>query len=104
MDIRDASANDLEWELERRKHLAIRLEANKKHVEFIRKNLTQEIIDFFFPEHIRSSCSDGDLCNGWYTNENGSPRCGRCAMIETLRAPWSFPEEFVVQGEIFKID
>jgi len=49
----------------------------------------KEFIDFICPEHGRTSCSDENISNGFYFEEDGEtisekhhPRCVRCALLE----------------------
>ena len=53
----------------------------------------KELIDFICPEHSRTSCSDDNISNGFYTEGDEDwetltvstkyyPRCTRCAMLE----------------------
>ena len=46
-----------------------------------------ELIDIICPEHTRTSCSDENISNGFYTDEGVItkeyfPRCSRCALLE----------------------
>jgi hypothetical protein len=43
-----------------------------------------ELINIIAPEHERTSCSDEDLNNGFYSNDNNT-RCGRCTLLEILK-------------------
>ena len=44
----------------------------------------RELIDIIAPKHGRTSCSDADLSNGFYTqDESGNYRCLRCALLQT---------------------
>ena len=45
-------------------------------------------------EHGRTSCSDDNVCNGWWSNEDDTPRCNKCALIETLKG--TFPPDLIV--------
>jgi hypothetical protein len=49
----------------------------------------REFIDFICPEHSRTSCSDDDISNGFYLEEDRETiskeryhRCVRCALLE----------------------
>ena len=49
----------------------------------------KELIDILCPEHDRTSCSDDNVSNGFYREEDSTtieskyfPRCGRCALLE----------------------
>ena len=49
----------------------------------------KEFIDFICPEHGRTSCSDDNISNGFYLEEDGETisqnyyhRCVRCALLE----------------------
>jgi hypothetical protein len=48
----------------------------------------KEFIDFICPEHSRTSCSDDDISNGFYLEEDRETiseknyRCVRCALLE----------------------
>jgi len=43
----------------------------------------KELINIICPDHSRTSCSDENIDNGFYTHdETGHPRCRRCALIE----------------------
>jgi hypothetical protein len=49
----------------------------------------KDFIDFICPEHGRTSCSDENISNGFYLEEDGEtisqkyyPRCVRCALLE----------------------
>ena len=35
-----------------------------------------------FPEHDRTSCSDDNVANGFYSRSDNGPRCTRCALLE----------------------
>lgn len=37
-----------------------------------------------FPEHSRTSCSDENVCNGFYGCTSTQYRCKRCAILEIL--------------------
>lgn len=50
---------------------------------------TKEFIDFICPEHSRTSCSDDNIVNGFYIEEDEETiseryyhRCARCALLE----------------------
>jgi len=50
---------------------------------------TKEFINFICPEHNRTSCSDDNITNGFYLEEDGETisqkyyyRCVRCALLE----------------------
>lgn len=51
---------------------------------------TKEFIDFICPEHGRTSCSDDNICNGFYVEDDDEGtisekyrhRCARCAFLE----------------------
>lgn len=48
-----------------------------------------ELIDIICPEHSRTSCSDENISNGFYTDEGiitkeYFPRCSRCALLEIV--------------------
>jgi len=48
----------------------------------------KEFIDIICPEHSRTSCSDDNIFNGFYVDEDSDiieehyPRCRRCALLE----------------------
>lgn len=49
----------------------------------------KEFIDIICPEHDRTSCSDDNISNGFYFEEDGETigtqyyhRCTRCALLE----------------------
>lgn len=49
----------------------------------------KEFIDIVCPEHARTSCSDNDISNGFYLEEDDETvsekymyRCTRCALLE----------------------
>lgn len=49
----------------------------------------KEFIDFICPDHSRTSCSDDDISNGFYFEEDEETistkyyhRCSRCALLE----------------------
>lgn len=48
----------------------------------------KEFIDIICPDHTRTSCSDDNIANGFYTEDDMTiisvlrPRCGRCALLE----------------------
>ena len=49
----------------------------------------REFIDIITPEHTRTSCSDENISNGFYLEEDGETisqkfyhRCVRCALLE----------------------
>ncbi len=47
----------------------------------------REFIDLVVPEHGRTSCSDEDRSNGFFTRGNGDKwhgRCTRCMYLEIL--------------------
>lgn len=49
-----------------------------------------EFINIVCPEHGRTSCSDGNISNGFGVEEGAdfvkyNPRCKRCAYLEILR-------------------
>lgn len=48
------------------------------------KSLTIEQVNFIAPEHGRTSCSDENLINGWYSAEYNKPRCNRCALLQAM--------------------
>jgi hypothetical protein len=59
-----------------------------KYVKKIIVMTTKEFINLICPEHTRTSCSDDNISNGFYFEEDRetiSPqyfhRCGRCASI-----------------------
>ena len=49
---------------------------------------TKEFIDIICPNHDRTSCSDDNIANGFYANDDMTissvrrPRCARCALLE----------------------
>lgn len=47
----------------------------------------REFLDLIAPNHDRTSCSDKDVCNGYYTRngETWHGRCRRCMLLETLK-------------------
>lgn len=54
-----------------------------------------EFIDLINPEHGRTSCSDEDINNGFYTRngETWHGRCRRCLMLEIANGR-SIPEDY----------
>ena len=49
----------------------------------------KDFIDFIYPDHDRTSCSDDNISNGFYLEEDGETinkkyyhRCVRCALLE----------------------
>jgi hypothetical protein len=64
-----------------------------------------ELINIAYPEHSRTSCSDTDLCNGWYERiyEPRFPgdtkpsvmsfRCTRCALLQIAKGDHGFKPE-----------
>ncbi len=46
----------------------------------------RDLLDFIYPEHDRTSCSDNDIQNGFYSrNEQGFGRCTRCMYLQILQ-------------------
>ena len=51
---------------------------------------TVEFLNIIQPEHDRTSCSDKDIQNGFYIEDDGTvnkkypPRCRRCAYLEVI--------------------
>lgn len=43
-----------------------------------------ELLNIIQPEHNRTSCSDDELNNGFYSN-NGYTRCFRCTVLEIIK-------------------
>ena len=61
---------------------------------------TKEFINLICPEHTRTSCSDDNISNGFYFEEDRetiSPkyfhRCGRCALLEIENGTINITEE-----------
>jgi len=59
----------------------------------------KELIDILQPEHGRTSCSDNNLCNGFYSaggkrGDLGHGRCSRCMLLEILNGE-EVPKDFV---------
>jgi exonuclease I len=79
---------------------AVTVEARTRFDITIKKPLTyyfkiknkmevKEYIDLICPEHSRTSCSDENIFNGFYLEDDGEtisqkyyPRCTRCALLE----------------------
>ena len=53
----------------------------QKLVNLMREH--KDLVLAMFPKHSRTSCSDEDVCNGFYSCE-GHYRCKRCAILEIL--------------------
>jgi len=51
--------------------------------------LTRETVDFLWPKHGRTSCSDDNLNNRHVHHEDGSPRCNRCMGLDRIGEPLS---------------
>lgn len=48
----------------------------------------KQLIDLILPEHERTSCSDDNIENGFYSRngETWHGRCSRCMMLEILKS------------------
>ena len=46
--------------------------------------MAKEFVDIICPTHDRSSCSDEDLQNGFYSNDHFT-RCARCTLLSVIR-------------------
>ena len=59
---------------------------------------TIEFIDIIAPEHGRSSCSDDNLSNSFYfdeeNKEQGRSRCIRCSLLYILELDKDLPKTF----------
>lgn len=55
----------------------------------------KELIDLIMPLHQRASCSDENICNGFYTltGESWHGRCTRCMYLEVINGS-PIPEGF----------
>lgn len=65
----------------------------------------KELVDLLYPEHDRTSCSDGDVDNGFsFVMDNWRiitekldrsyhPRCRRCALLEIISGEVKLTEE-----------
>ena len=55
-----------------------------------------ELVNIVFPEHGRTSCSDDDLNNGFYSRCDGTwhGRCTRCMWLEIAKDEQDLPEGF----------
>jgi hypothetical protein len=58
-------------------------------INFKQMENIKDFIDFICPEHGRTSCSDENISNGFYLEEDGETisqkyyhRCVRCALLE----------------------
>ena len=49
----------------------------------IKEMTARELLNIIQPKHGRTSCSDSDLQNGFYSNE-GYTRCFRCTVLEII--------------------
>lgn len=64
-----------------------------------------ELIDIICPEHGRTSCSDDNINNGFYFEDEESnviskkylPRCSRCALLEIAKG-LAIDEDKVLYG------
>lgn len=71
-------------ELERRKQEEE--EKLYRQLEAIQKTLIPEFVDAIHPEHSRTTCSDKNLENGFYSSSSGGcPRCTRCGLLEMIQ-------------------
>jgi len=56
-----------------------------KRYKYMRIETAKDLLDFIYPEHDRTTCSDNNLNNGFYSrNEDGFGRCTRCMYLELL--------------------
>jgi hypothetical protein len=60
----------------------------------------KEFIDLIYPEHSRTSCSDENIYNGFYLEDDFitidvrcKPRCKRCAFLEIENGTIKITEE-----------
>lgn len=90
----------VEAELEARKTQAM-LAEHQRCLALCQK-LTPEFVNSLAPEHCRTSCSDSNLSNGFYSRGNGTPRCQRCALLEALSGE-SPPPELTFEFRFLKI-
>lgn len=45
----------------------------------------RQLIDIIRPVHGRTSCTDDDLSNGFYSRKDGSQhKCSRCALLQII--------------------
>jgi hypothetical protein len=52
----------------------------------------KQLLDFIYPQHDRTSCSDDTICNGFYSRDSdGFGRCTRCMYLELLRDADNLP-------------
>ena len=51
-----------------------------------------ELIDLIQPRHERTSCTDDNICNGFYSGSGSNFRCGRCALLELAHKKVGMPE------------
>lgn len=59
-------------------------ESNERLDKLNQHGLTvKDLLDLF--KHDRTSCSDEDDSNGWYSNEDDHPRCAKCALLQTIK-------------------
>jgi len=65
---------------------------NREYLDKLRDLPFTTILALF--EHDRTSCSDENIINGWWSNEDDNPRCKKCALIETLKG--TFPSHKIV--------
>jgi hypothetical protein len=95
----EAEIRELQDELDRRTEQRKQIKEARRS-ELLEKQcnlLTRELIDAFVPEHERTSCNDSDPNNGW--NGNSGYDCIRCALLESISAPWAVSSPY-----IFKLD
>ncbi len=65
-----------------------------------------DLINIIQPKHNRTSCSDDDLENGFYSND-GYTRCLRCTLLEVLKKGFlpeshSLCADFTIDNKIAK--
>lgn len=109
--------DDLVAELERRKALRIKEEGDKRAKTWwllsviLRHSfsvttpegvipLAPALLNILAPTHHRTTCSDDEPINGWYSEAQDSPLCTRCALIELRNIYDSGPVDCVPKLEI----
>lgn len=53
--------------------------------------LAQILLDVVESEHVRTSCSDDNTCNGYKSSSAAWPLCNRCLLLEVVRG--QLPDE-----------
>lgn len=108
LDVNNLSEEELlslEKDIKKRKD-AIKEEKLRKNQEIAHNHIEKlkKVKEYVLPliEHRRTSCSDDNPCNGYYSGD-GYARCPKCHLIEILNGVWGDDFDFSLNVEIEKV-